>query len=199
MTRTFGILLHHLQLVNCVHCIVLHYKEYFQVFPEILPEMQPKLPEKRRQPKGHEKVPGTCLKLKARNNLFSGRDIAKSKRGGESAGNIRQYVSPFYSLTISYFYDHKSPLYIFGCYIIIWTRFVHNNSKHGRRAKRLDPTEGKYYNCKYWNNIIEWKNYVMYQLKQLLYYEKSKVSITLVHDNILVVKIFFEKLLSDHN
>ena len=27
--------------------------------------------------------------------------------------------------------------------------FVHNNSKHGRRAKRLDPTEGKYYNCKY--------------------------------------------------
>ena len=26
--------------------------------------------------------------------------------------------------------------------------FVHNNSKHGRRAKRLDPTEGKYYNCK---------------------------------------------------
>ena len=21
--------------------------------------------------------------------------------------------------------------------------FVHNNSKHGRRAKRLDPTEGK--------------------------------------------------------
>ena len=33
-------------------------KEYVQVFPEILPEMQPKLPEKRRQPKGHEKVPG---------------------------------------------------------------------------------------------------------------------------------------------
>ena len=27
--------------------------------------------------------------------------------------------------------------------------FVHNNSKHGRRAKRLDPTEGKYYNCEY--------------------------------------------------
>ena len=27
--------------------------------------------------------------------------------------------------------------------------FVHNNSKHGRRAKRLDPTEGKYYNCKF--------------------------------------------------
>ena len=26
--------------------------------------------------------------------------------------------------------------------------FVHNNSKHGRRAKRLDPSEGKYYNCK---------------------------------------------------
>lgn len=22
--------------------------------------------------------------------------------------------------------------------------FVHNNSKHGRRAKRLDPTEGNY-------------------------------------------------------
>ena len=32
--------------------------DYVQVFPEILPEMQPKLPEKRRQPKGHEKVPG---------------------------------------------------------------------------------------------------------------------------------------------
>ena len=27
--------------------------------------------------------------------------------------------------------------------------FVHNNSKHGRRAKRLDPSEGKYYNCKW--------------------------------------------------
>jgi len=27
--------------------------------------------------------------------------------------------------------------------------FVHNNSKHGRRAKRLDPTEGKYYNSLY--------------------------------------------------
>ena len=27
--------------------------------------------------------------------------------------------------------------------------FVHNNSKHGRRAKRLDPTEGKYYNCEW--------------------------------------------------
>lgn len=24
--------------------------------------------------------------------------------------------------------------------------FVHNNSKHGRRAKRLDPTEGSYVN-----------------------------------------------------
>lgn len=24
--------------------------------------------------------------------------------------------------------------------------FVHNNSKHGRRAKRLDPTEGEYNN-----------------------------------------------------
>ena len=24
--------------------------------------------------------------------------------------------------------------------------FVHNNSKHGRRAKRLDPTEGKHLN-----------------------------------------------------
>ena len=30
-----------------------------------------------------------------------------------------------------------------------YSRFVHNNSKHGRRAKRLDPSEGKYYNCKY--------------------------------------------------
>jgi len=27
--------------------------------------------------------------------------------------------------------------------------FVHNNSKHGRRAKRLDPSEGKYYNSLY--------------------------------------------------
>ncbi|KAK7078683.1 hypothetical protein SK128_008350 [Halocaridina rubra] len=30
--------------------------------------------------------------------------------------------------------------------------FVHNNSKHGRRAKRLDPTEGmfgEYYYCEY--------------------------------------------------
>lgn len=24
--------------------------------------------------------------------------------------------------------------------------FVHNNSKHGRRAKRLDPSEGKVFN-----------------------------------------------------
>ena len=48
----------------------------------------------------------TCLKSKGRNNVFcSGCDIAKPKRGGESAGNIRQYVSPFYSLTISYFCD----------------------------------------------------------------------------------------------
>ena len=45
-----------------------------------------------------------------------------------------------------------------------YIRFVHNNSKHGRRAKRLDPTEGKYYNCKYWNNIIERKNYNFKQL-----------------------------------
>ena len=48
----------------------------------------------------------TCLKSKGRNNVFSsGCDITKPKRGGESAGNIRQYVSPFYSLTISYFCD----------------------------------------------------------------------------------------------
>ena len=26
--------------------------------------------------------------------------------------------------------------------------FVHNNSKHGRRAKRLDPTDGKYMSFK---------------------------------------------------
>ena len=54
-------------LVTCI--VTLQCKEYFQVFPEILPEMQPKLPEKRRQSKGHEKVPGTCLKLKARNKV----------------------------------------------------------------------------------------------------------------------------------
>ena len=32
---------------------------YFsQVLPEILPEMQPKLPKKRRQPAGHEEIQG---------------------------------------------------------------------------------------------------------------------------------------------
>ena len=33
--------------------------------------------------------------------------------------------------------------------------FVHNNSKHGRRAKRLDPTDGTYSNLQsmYSNNI----------------------------------------------
>lgn len=32
--------------------------------------------------------------------------------------------------------------------------FVHNNSKHGRRAKRLDPTEGKYYNSNHYLSAL---------------------------------------------
>ena len=43
--------------------------DHVKVFPQILPEVQPELPEKRRQPKGHEKVPG------GRNFLLASHEI----------------------------------------------------------------------------------------------------------------------------
>jgi len=48
--------------------------------------------------------------------------------------------------------------------------FVHNNSKHGRRAKRLDPSDPSEYNSKY---MIHKYYQLISIVKEIIYAEQS--------------------------
>lgn len=47
--------------------------------------------------------------------------------------------------------------------------FVHNNSKHGRRAKRLDPAEGTYVNSMFPNHFFTLFYILSRKLHQSMY------------------------------
>ena len=127
-----------------------------QVLSQVFPKMQPELPEERRQPAGHAALPGGWIHLPhcfvtwetSFDTCRQGGDLTKPECGGKSARHIRQHVR----LTIPHF--HIIPFVNVCSQPTAPARFVHNNSKHGRRAKRLDPTEGKYYNCMLHNRKI---------------------------------------------
>ena len=63
--------------------------------------------------------------------------------------------------------------------------FVHNNSKHGRRAKRLDPSDPGEYNSEYdflkynyWFKILFWICFKIYNLLLKKINKKAKKNLT---------------------
>ena len=82
-----------------------------------------------------------CLK-----NAGNPRDMRRFQVRNESskkkfAQKFKKFVLYFLQISISTSVDVTSPL------VVSENMFVHNNSKHGRRTRRIDPCEnGKYSN-----------------------------------------------------
>lgn len=96
---------------------------FLQILLEVFPEMQPELFEERRKPSRHETVPGTTRPVTGPGQVWSHDD--------DDDDVVPQVVV---STTVN----------VDGHVLAVSDNmFVHNNSKHGRRARRLDPSEGK--------------------------------------------------------
>lgn len=93
-----------------------------QILLEILPQVQPELLEECRQPQGYAQVPGELPILQ--------RSVCKWLTNAILCLFLLQVV-------VATQVSVDGPLLA-----ISDNMFVHNNSKHGRRAKRLDVAEG---------------------------------------------------------
>ncbi|CAK1555394.1 unnamed protein product [Leptosia nina] len=99
----------------------------FAVFSEILSQMQPKLSKERWQSTRYAEVSVKRAHTRARKGESLG-------RWGQCL-DLRKWTNDCVVISTQVMVD--GPLLA-----ISDNMFVHNNSKHGRRAKRLDPTEG---------------------------------------------------------
>lgn len=102
----------------------------FQILFEVLPKVQPELFKERWKPQRHATVSGKRTPSK---NLITQRNLENLTVFTNQPTNILFPLQIVIATQVSV----EGPLLS-----ISDNMFVHNNSKHGRRAKRLDATEG---------------------------------------------------------